>query len=89
MPGFSPQNIWYMRAFFLAWTDEVENLQRGVGDSDRQILQGAVGESFPSGPPAAVAQIPWGQNIELITKLKNSLQRLWYAQQTTANGWST
>jgi predicted nuclease of restriction endonuclease-like (RecB) superfamily len=86
--GFSPQNIWYMRAFFLAWTDEVENLQRAVGETDRQILQRAVGESSPSGPPAAVAQIPWGQNIELVTKLKNSLQRLWYAQQTTANGWS-
>jgi predicted nuclease of restriction endonuclease-like (RecB) superfamily len=35
-----------------------------------------------------VAQIPWGQNIELITKLKSPLQRLWYAQHTTANGWS-
>jgi predicted nuclease of restriction endonuclease-like (RecB) superfamily len=35
-----------------------------------------------------VAQIPWGQNIELITKLKNPLRRLWYAEQTTANGWS-
>jgi predicted nuclease of restriction endonuclease-like (RecB) superfamily len=75
MAGFSPQNIWYMRAFYLAWTDEVENLQRSVGDSDRQILQRAIGESSPSGPPAAVAQIPWGQNIELITKLKNPLQR--------------
>jgi predicted nuclease of restriction endonuclease-like (RecB) superfamily len=88
MAGFSPQNIWYMRAFYLAWTDEVENLQRSVGDSDRQILQRAIGESSHSGPPAAVAQIPWGQNIELITKLKNPLQRLWYAQQTTENGWS-
>jgi predicted nuclease of restriction endonuclease-like (RecB) superfamily len=88
MAGFSPQNIWYMRAFYLAWTDEVEILQRSVGESDRQILQRAIGESSPSGPPGAVAQIPWGQNIELITKLKSPLQRLWYAQQTTTNGWS-
>lgn len=88
MAGFSPQNIWYMRAFYLAWTDEVVDLQRTVGESDRQILQRAIGETFPSSPPAAVTQIPWGQNIELVTKLKNPLQRLWYAQQTTANGWS-
>jgi predicted nuclease of restriction endonuclease-like (RecB) superfamily len=76
MTGFSPQNIWYMRAFYLAWTDDVESLQR------------AVGESRATSPPAAAAQIPWGQNIELVTKLKNPLQRLWYAEQTTANGWS-
>ena len=76
MTGFSPQNIWYMRAFYLAWTDDVESLQP------------AVGESRATSPPAAAAQIPWGQNIELVTKLKNPLQRLWYAEQTTANGWS-
>jgi hypothetical protein len=29
--GFSPRNIWHMRAFFLAWTDEVAILQKGVG----------------------------------------------------------
>lgn len=88
MTGFSPQNMWYMRAFHLAWTEEVEDLQRAVGESERTILQRAVGESSRASPPVAVAQIPWGQNIELITKLKNPLQRLWYAQQTSVNGWS-
>jgi predicted nuclease of restriction endonuclease-like (RecB) superfamily len=88
MAGFSPQNIWYMRAFYLAWTEEVDNIQRAVGEPDRTILQRAVGEFGGSSPPTAVAQIPWGQNIELITKLKNPVQRLWYAQQTIANGWS-
>jgi Uncharacterized conserved protein len=32
--------------------------------------------------------IPWGQNILLITQVKNETQRLWYAQQTIDNGWS-
>lgn len=88
MKGFSPQNIWYMRSFYLAWTDDVESHQRLVGESGRVVLQRAVGESRGTSPPGAAAQIPWGQNIELITKLKNPLQRLWYAEQTTANGWS-
>ena len=46
MAGFSPQNIWYMRALYLAWTDEVENLQRSVGDSDRQVLQRAIANGW-------------------------------------------
>src|ERR1700761_9182479 len=56
MRGFSPQNIWYMRSFYLAWTDDVESLQRLVGESDRVVLQRAVGESRGTSPPGAAAQ---------------------------------
>jgi predicted nuclease of restriction endonuclease-like (RecB) superfamily len=35
-----------------------------------------------------VAQLPWRHNIVLIEKLKDPEQRLWYAAQTTDNGWS-
>jgi predicted nuclease of restriction endonuclease-like (RecB) superfamily len=38
--------------------------------------------------PQAVAEIPWGHNVMLLEKLKNSARRIWYARQTTANGWS-
>jgi predicted nuclease of restriction endonuclease-like (RecB) superfamily len=38
--------------------------------------------------PQPVAQIPWGHNAVLLEKLKDSNQRLWYAQQTLQNGWS-
>jgi predicted nuclease of restriction endonuclease-like (RecB) superfamily len=86
--GFSPQNIWYMRAFYLTWTDEVRILQQAVGDSVDPILQQAVREMDACNPPQAIREIPWGHNIQLITKIKNPLQRLWYALQAIANGWS-
>jgi predicted nuclease of restriction endonuclease-like (RecB) superfamily len=35
-----------------------------------------------------VAQLPWGHNILLLTKVKKPEHRLWYAQATIANGWS-
>jgi len=38
--------------------------------------------------PQLVAKLPWGHNIELISKVKNKDQRLWYAKQTVENGWS-
>lgn len=74
--GFSPQNLWYMRGFYLAWTRDVQDLQQAVGDLDGEHL------------PRAIAEIPWGHNIQLITKLKNPAERLWYAQETIENGWS-
>jgi predicted nuclease of restriction endonuclease-like (RecB) superfamily len=49
--GFSPQNLWYMRAFYTAWTHEVQNLQ-------------------------------------LLSKLKDPIKRLWYARMIVEHGWS-
>ena len=54
--GFSPQNMWYMRAFYLAWTAEVANLQQPVGGLDGENL------------PQAVGEIPWGHNLQLLSK---------------------
>ncbi|EHM01821.1 hypothetical protein HMPREF9946_01888 [Acetobacteraceae bacterium AT-5844] len=35
-----------------------------------------------------VGRLPWGQNIELLTKLKDPEERLWYAEATLEHGWS-
>jgi predicted nuclease of restriction endonuclease-like (RecB) superfamily len=35
-----------------------------------------------------VAQVPWGQNISLLTKLDDRDARLWYAQKAIEHGWS-
>ena len=74
--GFSPQNIWHMRRFYLAWTAEVSILPQLVGELKSEDLQQLVGE------------IPWGHNIVLIEKLKDPAQRIWYAKQTPIQGWS-
>jgi predicted nuclease of restriction endonuclease-like (RecB) superfamily len=76
MAGFSPQNIWYMRAFYLAWTEEVAKLQQPVGELDGQNL------------PQVVGEIPWGHNLQLLAKLKGPVKRLWYAQKAVQHGWS-
>jgi predicted nuclease of restriction endonuclease-like (RecB) superfamily len=76
LKGFSPSNVWRMRSFHLAYTKEVAILAQPVRESDGQSL------------PQAVAGIPWGHNVILIEKLKDPLQRLWYARQTVQHGWS-
>ena len=74
--GFSPQNMWYMRAFYLAWMVEVANLQQPVGELDGENL------------PQAVGEIPWGHNLQLLSKLNDPSKRFWYAQKTIEHGWS-
>ena len=74
--GFSPRNIWRMRSFYLAWADAAAQTQEADCETTSVIL------------PQAVAEIPWGHNIALIEKLKDPTERLWYARQTTQQGWS-
>lgn len=42
----------------------------------------------PSIVQRVVGRLPWGQNIELLTKLKDPAIRLWYAEATVEHGWS-
>jgi predicted nuclease of restriction endonuclease-like (RecB) superfamily len=86
--GFSKQNLWYMRRFYLAWTGEARDIASPSSQGVWEKLQQAVGEIDGVNLPQAVAEIPWGHNIALIEKLKDPAERLWYARQTTEQGWS-
>ncbi len=35
-----------------------------------------------------MAEIPWGHNVWLFEKVKDPIQRLWYAAKTLEHGWS-
>jgi len=76
IPGFSQNNIWRMRAFYLAYTEEVTILSQPVTELDGENLR------------SAIKQIPWGHNLQLIFKLKDPARRLWYAQRAVEHGWS-
>lgn len=76
MTGFSPRNIWRMRAFYLAYTADARKLPRVVAEMDGENL------------PRPVAEIPWGHNADLLDKVKDPAARLWYARKAVENGWS-
>jgi hypothetical protein len=69
-----------MRAFYVAWAREKPQLtvaKRGQKGSPRMAPRE---KQFL---PQAVAEIPWGHNITLLEKVKDSAQRIWYARQAT------
>jgi predicted nuclease of restriction endonuclease-like (RecB) superfamily len=74
--GFSPRNIWPMRAFYVAWVRS-ETLPLAVGKKDRKRLPRAMADLEGQFMPQAVAEIPWGHNVTLLEKLNNTGQRLW------------
>src|SRR5208282_5039847 len=44
MDGFSPRNVWRMRAFYLAWTEESQKHRQPIGNLDSKILPQLVAE---------------------------------------------
>jgi len=79
LKGFSPRNIWRMRAFFLAWS-RTEKLTQAVSETGV--------EQTTIGPPDAVSGLPWGHNIVLLQQLETPEERLWYAERIRELGWS-
>jgi len=74
--GFSASNLWRMRAFYLAYADNAENLAQAVRDLTEPPL------------PESITLLPWGQQIVLIEKVKAADIRHWYAQCAFEYGWS-
>jgi predicted nuclease of restriction endonuclease-like (RecB) superfamily len=91
MGGFSPLNVWRMRAFYAAHAESPSILSQAVTESPgSKKLSRTVTESqpFPFGVPEPFSSLPWGHNILLIHKLENSKDRLWYGVKAVENGWS-
>ncbi len=61
----------------------------GLSDRNLKYMR-AMAEAYTDGSivQQLVAQLPWGHNILLLTKVKKSEHRQWYAQATITNGWS-
>jgi len=81
--GFSSSNISRMRAFYTAWKD-VQII------SARLVPKLKAKNSAQSVPKIIdfLSHIPWGHHIDLLFKLKEPVQRIWYGQKTIENGWS-
>jgi len=60
--GFSPQNVWFMRSFYLARPAMPQKPSQVVRESKTAILSQPGRESAASTPPAPISELPWGHN---------------------------
>ncbi len=62
---------------------------RGFSRANLMYMR-AFAEAWPDAEivQQAVGQLPWGHNLVLLTRLKDSQQRLAYARSAVAKGWS-
>jgi predicted nuclease of restriction endonuclease-like (RecB) superfamily len=96
--GFSERNIKRMLAFYREYGNPSALEQQTDAElpAPNKVPQPAAQMGALLKVPQAAAQfrdsilwsIPWFHHIILIEKIKNRNVRLWYIQQTLANGWS-
>ena len=86
--GFSPQNIWHMRAFYHAWPKLGLILPQPVGELGGAIRSRPMSELSEATEKHPVVHLPWGHNIDLLENLTTPSERLWYANQALRHGWS-
>ncbi|QQO07561.1 PDDEXK nuclease domain-containing protein [Breznakiella homolactica] len=73
MKGFSHSNLKYIRQWYLFWSKHIIGQQ--VADQLPIALQ-------------LVAQIPWGHNMVITSKIKDHKEALFYVQKIIENNWS-
>ncbi|MBM4094079.1 MAG: DUF1016 domain-containing protein, partial [Planctomycetes bacterium] len=93
--GFSERNIKRMLAFYRAYTNVPPIVPQPVaqcapaGKVPRTVaLIPAPARPTSSPTDSPIWLIPWGHHALLLEKVKEPTHRLWYMQQTLANGWS-
>lgn len=96
--GFSERNIGRMIAFYREYPNPAEILPQPAAKlhTAKKTPQAAAQRREIAKVPQPAAQlpmtllwsIPWYHHIILIEKVKDRTARLWYMEQTLANGWS-
>jgi len=72
MKGFSARNLERMRKWYLYWSKEKAIATQAVSQLD----------------DAPIFQIPWGQNLVIVSKSANIEEALFYVEKTIDNNWS-
>lgn len=97
LKGFSERNIDRMIAFYRAYPDPagvsppavaklppLDEMPQPVAKSSAQFVQGGLAQT----PDSLLWSVPWAHHVVLMEKVKDLATRLWYMEQTLANGWS-
>jgi predicted nuclease of restriction endonuclease-like (RecB) superfamily len=92
--SFSPDNLWRMRQFYVAYSDPAFLGQAFPEIASESINVGVLGRPVPEKMPSdqallgLLSAIPWGQNLLILKGDMSPAARLYYLKATAQFGWS-
>jgi predicted nuclease of restriction endonuclease-like (RecB) superfamily len=93
MQGFSERNLWYVKQFYLFYSQSnvvlLNNPNKYQADdqiAEKPSILHQLGAELKF--PLILGQIPWRHHVEIISKCENVKEALFYINKTIENGWS-
>ncbi len=89
--GFSVRNLWYMKQWYLFYSEADTKLQQPVAELESQKLQQPVAEFLQQSVreiPTSFALVPWGHHIAIISQCESLNEALFYIGKTIEQGLS-
>ena len=83
MKGFSRSNLYYVKKWYLFYTQGITIVQQLVGQLQNVDVQQPVVQI-----PGFLISIPWGHHLQIITKCKQVDEALFYINETSVHSWS-
>jgi predicted nuclease of restriction endonuclease-like (RecB) superfamily len=85
--GFSAQNVWRMRQFYILHTQS-DFLSQVVRESKKTGQPAPSDEVLSQHVREMVSAVPWGHHANALLRVTDPAARLWYLQSTARFGWS-
>jgi predicted nuclease of restriction endonuclease-like (RecB) superfamily len=86
--GYSERNIKRMLAFYRAYQDPMAIVPQAVAQLAVEPKEPQAVAQEPTPKDSILWSIPWGHHAMLMEQVGDVSVRLWYMEQTLANGWS-
>ncbi|MFM8717581.1 MAG: PDDEXK nuclease domain-containing protein, partial [Spartobacteria bacterium] len=85
--GFSAQNVWRMRQFYILHSQPefLSQLVRGIKKSRQPVPSG---EILSQAVRELVSAVPWGHHANALIRIEDPSARLWLEDTTARFGWS-
>lgn len=84
--GLSESNLKYLKRFYIFYNQGITNRQQVVDEF--KIEENANRQQLANEFPQKLFLIPWGHQIQIFTKCKNTKEAYFYINKTIENGWS-
>ena len=88
LSGFSRENLYYMKRFYVAYNQPITIMEQLVPQLQTEKMEQPVPQITEEKTRQFFSQIPWGHHVVILKKIKKLNEAIFYIRETITNNWS-